>query len=125
MHLVACHTPQGPLEEAPLSALLSADLGTGDRWECFWAADTYYVRCTRSAGAVEWFMVADEESIATESAASGERRTGPRGTRVIEFPLRRLQTRVVIATAPNGRGMLVGSARRTSRARSAARRAGE
>jgi hypothetical protein len=120
MHLVACQTPQEPLEDAPMSALLTAELASGDRWESFWSSDAYFVRCTRKDGAVEWFMVADDE--AAQDDAGAARRSA--GTRVIEFPLRRMQTRVVIAKGPDGRGMLVGSARRTSH-RSTARRAGE
>lgn len=123
MHLVACQTPQEPLEDAPMSALLSAELVGADRWESFWASDAYFVRCTRADGTVEWFMVADDETPAADARTASERRARS-ATRVIEFPLRRLQTRVVVAKGPDGRGMLVGTARRTSH-RSTARRAGE
>ena len=121
MHLVACQTPQGPLEDAPLSALLAAEVEQGDQWEAFWASDSYLVRCTRAGGAIEWFMVADDE--ASIGAVEVERGKRVSGTRVLQFPLRQLQTRVVIAKGPHGRGMLVGTARRFNR--KIVRRAGE
>ena len=125
MHLVACQTPEEPLESAPMSALLSVEPGGTDRWESFWASDAYFVRCTREDGTVEWFKVADDARPDSEPVTTpNERRSRSSGTRVIEFPLRRLQTRVVVAKGPDGRGMLVGTARRTSH-RSTARRAGE
>lgn len=108
-----------------MSALLTAELASGDRWESFWSSDAYFVRCTRNDGTVAWFMVADDEAPEGDAGTTdGERGGRSAGTRVIEFPLRRMQTRVVIAKGPDGRGMLVGSARRTSH-RSTARRAGE
>jgi hypothetical protein len=120
MHFVACQTPQGPLEDAPTSALLGGDVDQGDRWDAFWSADTYLVRCTRANGTVEWFSVADDEAASPDNT---ERHQQTSGTRVIEFPLRRMQTRVVIAKGPDGRGMLVGTARRVDR--KIVRRAGE
>ena len=115
MHLVACQTPQGPLEDAPLSALLAADVEQGDRWEAFWSSDSYLVRCTRAEGAIEWFMVADDDAAiaSAEEVVQPGQRTKP--TRVLQFPLRQMQTRVVIAKGPDGRGMLVGTARRFNR----------
>jgi hypothetical protein len=111
MHLVACPTPQEPLEHAPTTALL-ADLTEGERWEGFWSSDVYFVRCTRNGGGVEWFRLADDE---VEKRVGGDPRD-PRkkeATRVLPFPSRpRLQTRVVVAKGPDGRGMLVGMARR-------------
>jgi hypothetical protein len=124
MHLVACQTPQGPLEDAPLSALLAADVEQGDRWEAFWSADSYLVRCTRAEGAIEWFMVADDEAaIVPPDEQVAERGRRATATRVIQFPLRQMQTRVVVAKGPDGRGMLVGTARRFNR--KIVRRAGE
>lgn len=107
MHLVACPTPQEPLEDAPRSALL-ADLTEGERWEGFWSSDLYFVRCTRADGSVEWFRLADD-------VQEGAPRRNE-GTRVLQFPLRapRLQTRVLVATSPAGRRMLVGTAGRSS-----------
>lgn len=99
----------------------------GDRWESFWSSDAYLVRCTRANGDVEWFMVADDAP-AKDAAAPAERTTSRRfrslEPRVIEFPLRRMQTRVVVAKGPDGRGMLVGTARRIS-TRASVRRTGE
>ena len=122
MHLVACQAPEEPLEDAPISALLSAELGVGDRWEGFWSADNYLLRCTRKDGTVDWFAVADDEAPAADAAKSTERRGRGTGTRVLQFPLRPMQTRVVVAQGPNGRGMLVGTARRQNRS---TRRSGE
>jgi hypothetical protein len=122
MHLVACQTPQGPLEDAPISALLSAELGAGDRWQGFWAADSYLLRCTREDGTVEWFAVADDAPPVEPTKESERRRRGS-GTRVLQFPLRQMQTRVVVAKGPDGRGMLVGTARRGNR--NTTRRSGE
>ena len=109
MHLVRCATPQEPLEDAPRSALL-ADFIEGEAWDGFWSSqtDAYYVRCTRTTGATEWFELADE-------AASAE----PAEARVL--PLHRGQSSsgarvtVIVAKSPSGRGMLVGTARRTAR----------
>jgi len=123
MHLVACQTPQGPLEDAPLSALLSAEVEQGDHWEAFWSSDAYLVRRTRPDGSVEWFMVADDETPIAVAEEVTERRRRGTGTRVLQFPLRQMQTRVVIAKGPDGRGMLVGTARRVNRR--IVRRAGE
>jgi len=113
MHLVACQTPQGPLEDAPLSALLGTEVDAGDTWDAFWSSDAYLVRCVHADGRVEWFEVSDEAAPVATDARKGRR--SPTGTRVIEFPLRRLQTRVVVAKGPDGRGMLVGTARRFDR----------
>jgi hypothetical protein len=123
MHLVACQTPQGPLEDAPMSALLGTDVDAGDRWDAFWSSDAYLVRCIRAGGAVEWFMVGDEEAPISAAEKLPARRAATTGTRVLEFPLRRLKTRVVLAKGPDGRGMLVGTARRPNQTR--IRRTGE
>jgi hypothetical protein len=109
MHLVSCATPPEPLEDAPTTALLS-DLTEGERWDGFWSSqsDGYYVRCTRTGGAIEWFKLADDEPVAAPRSE----------TRVLALhPKLRGQSRVnvVIAQSPSGRRMLVGSARRTSR----------
>ena len=109
MHLVSCATPQEPLEAAPRTALL-ADLVEGERWDGFWSSqsDNYYVRCTRNGGAVEWFALADDAAVGVADAEP----------RVLALrPHTRQQTRVavVVARSPNGRRMLVGSGRRTTR----------
>jgi hypothetical protein len=105
MHLVHCDTPSEPLELAPATALLP-EVAEGDAWDAFWSADAYFVRCTSSNGAVEWFAVADD--------AAPPRVAEPR-----VLTLRtRAQSRVavVIAKSPDGRRMLVGgSARRSAR----------
>ena len=109
MHLVSCSTPQEPLEAAPRTALL-ADLTEGECWDGFWSADTYYVRCTRTDGDVEWFEVADDEA-ATPSLA-----VEPKVLTIRPKTRPRAGVSVVIAQSPDGRRMLVGgSARRTTR----------
>lgn len=108
MRLVNCATPQGPLEDAPRTALL-ADLTEGERWDGFWSADAYYVRCTKDAGDVSWFRLADDLPSQASPAA---------GARVLALrPLGRSPGRVsvVVARSPSGRRMLVGSTRRPSR----------
>jgi len=105
MHLVSCATPPEPLEAAPRSALLT-DAVDGELWDGFWSSDAYYVRHTTSAGEVEWFAVADDEP------------TGSVDPRVLTLrPKTRSRSRVsvVIAQSPDGRRMLVGSARRMPR----------
>jgi hypothetical protein len=111
MHLVSCATPQEPLEAAPRTALL-ADLTEGERWEGFWSSDdAYFVRCTKENGDVQWYKLADDEVVRPKVAPA---------TRVLTFPTNgRLQTRVVVARSPSGRGMLVGSAGRVGARRSA------
>jgi len=109
MHLVSCASPQEPLEDAPKTALLT-DPAEGESWAGFWSpnSDGYYVRCTRIGGEVEWFQVADEI-------------TGPEAQIAARvFPLRpkaysQLRQTVVVARSPDGRRMLVGSARRIPR----------
>jgi hypothetical protein len=109
MHLVSCDCPQEPLENAPRSGLLD-DLTEGEQWDGFWSSgsDAYFVRCTKEGGATEWFKVADDE--ASTSVAPEPRVLTIR-------PRTRAQTRVavVVAQSPDGRRMLVGSARRTTR----------
>lgn len=109
MHLVSCACPPEPLENAPRSALL-ADLNEGECWDGFWSSgsDAYYVRCTRRGGEVEWFELADDVAV---PAAPPELRILPLR------PKTRAQTRVavVVAKSPDGRRMLVGSARRNPR----------
>jgi len=107
MHLVSCATPSEPLEDAPTTALLS-DLTEGERWDGFWSSssDGYYVRCTRTGGAIEWFKLADDEPVVTTRSE----------TRVLALhpkPRAHSRVNVVIAQSPSGRRMLVGSARRT------------
>jgi hypothetical protein len=124
MHLVACATPQEPLEDAPRTALL-ADLTEGERWEGFWSSDAYFVRCTRAAGEVEWFRLADDDD-----KQDRKKRSEKDATRVLVFPMRgpggasgiigatakpRRQTRVLVAKGPDGRRMLVGTANRAPR----------
>jgi hypothetical protein len=106
MRLVSCATPTGPLEDAPRTALL-ADLTEGERWDGFWSADAYYVRCTKDAGEIAWFRLADDVAP-----------SAPAGARVLALrPTGRSSSRVsvVVARSPNGRRMLVGSARRFPR----------
>jgi hypothetical protein len=106
MRLVSFATPQGPLEDAPRSALL-ADLTEGERWDGFWSADAYYVRCTKDAGDIAWYRLADDVAPPAQT-----------GARVLALrPQSRATSRVsvVVAQSPNGRRMLVGSARRFPR----------
>src|ERR1043165_2831514 len=88
MHLVACQTPQEPLEDAPMSALLGTEVDAGDQWNAFWSRDATLVRCINAEGSVEWFGVGDEP---TPSVTDTRKGRSPTSTRVIEFPLRRLQ----------------------------------
>lgn len=109
MHLVSRATPHEPLEAAPRTALL-ADQVEGERWDGFWSSesDAYYVRCTRDGGDVEWFELADEVALPAVEPDS----------RVLALrPKTGMQSRVavVVARSPNGRRMLVGTARRTTR----------
>jgi hypothetical protein len=111
MQLVACPTPNEPLESAPRSALL-AEPPAGEQWDGFWSADTYFVRRTTHDGQTEWFRLADEDAASRATRRVDAQRT----TRVLMFPTKaRLQTRVVVAQSPNGQRMLVGSAQRASR----------
>jgi|SRR5436309_2367950 len=106
MHLVTCAHPQEPLEDAPRTALL-ADAEDGEHWDGFWSAqsDDYFVRCTRTNGATEWFRV--EDDAATVRVAE---------PRVIELKsAHRGRVSLIVAKSPDGRRMLVGSARRTNR----------
>ena len=109
MHLVSCATPSEPLEDAPTTALLS-DLTEGERWDGFWSSlsDGYYVRCTRTGGAIEWFKLADDEPVAAPRSETRVLALHPKSRGVS-------RVNVVIAQSPSGRRMLVGSARRTSR----------
>ena len=106
MHLVACARPQEPLEDAPRSGLLSG-VAPDERWDGFWSdeSDDYFVRCTRVDGATLWFRVEDE--------TTARRTTEPRGLDLTAARLGRVA--VVVARSPNGRRMLVGSARRPHR----------
>lgn len=110
MHLVACATPQDPLEVAPRTALL-ADLTEGERWEGFWSMDAYYVRCTRKDGAVEWFELADDVAPITPRDSASD-------VRVLPFRGRHgasARVAVLVAKSPEGRRMLVGTAHRAAR----------
>jgi hypothetical protein len=123
MHLVACASPQEPLEDAPRSALL-ADLTEGERWEGFWSYDAYFVRCTKSGGEVEWFKLADDAASDT-GALRPPKNVEPR---VLPFRGRGAtgssgRVAVLVAKSPDGRGMLVGTTHRSSR--SGRRRTGE
>ena len=105
MHLVSCATPAEPLEAAPRSALLT-EAAEGEQWDAFWSSDVYYVRRTTSQGEIEWFSVADDEPTRTADL------------RVLTLrpkALTRSRVSVVVAQSPDGRRMLVGSARRTNR----------
>jgi hypothetical protein len=107
MHLVSCATPHDPLEAAPCTALLS-EAPEAERWEGFWAEDTYYVRFTARDGVESWYQLADDEPVAPRDEE----------TRVLIFrskTQRRSRVTAVVAQSPAGRRMLVGSARRTTR----------
>jgi hypothetical protein len=110
MHLVSCPAPtsQEPLEAAPQTALLM-DHAEGERWDGFWSADAYVLRCTRRGGEVEWYMLEDDAELEAH-AAEGRQPRGAAGTSDM-----RSRVNVVVARSPNGRRMLVGSARRTAR----------
>jgi hypothetical protein len=110
MHLVSCPPPtsQEPLEAAPQTALLM-DHAEGERWDGFWSADSYVLRCTRRGGEVEWYMLADEAELAAHAADGRQPRNGT------SVPDARSRVNVVVARSPNGRRMLVGSARRSAR----------
>jgi hypothetical protein len=105
MHLVSCATPSEPLETAPRSALLT-EVPEGEQWEAFWSSDVYYVRRTTAQGEVEWFSLADDEP--TRGPDLRVLTLRPKG-------LARSRVSVVVAQSPDGRRMLVGSARRTNR----------
>jgi hypothetical protein len=123
MHLVACASPQEPLEVAPRSALL-ADLTEGEQWEGFWSSDSYFVRCTKTDGDVAWFKLADEVA---DGASADARKRGE--VRVLPFRKRGVvaassgRVAVLVTTGPDGRRMLVGTAHRSPR--SGGRRTGE
>jgi hypothetical protein len=107
MHLVSCATPPEPLEDAPRSALLT-EIVEGEQWDGFWSADVYFVRRTTQAGQIEWFALEDEEPTRTIGGDA----------RVLTLrPATRARSRVsvVVAQSPDGRRMLVGSARRNPR----------
>jgi hypothetical protein len=111
MRLVPCSPPSEPLVAAPRTALLR-DLEPDTDWEGFWSdsTDAYYTRCTTSGGATHWYRITDE----TLDAASADPVQAP--ARVIPFrgdAMRRVS--LILAASPNGRQMLVGSARRAAR----------
>src|SRR6185436_13572858 len=116
MQLVPCSAPKEPLEDAPQTALVAEHVqgdGGSESWDGFWSSDAYFIRCTRENGEIEWFQLADEDGLdhAAQRADGG---------RVLTFPTKaRLQTRVILAKSPAGRGMLVGSAQRASARRTA------
>src|SRR4249920_2637101 len=99
MHLVSCPMPQEPLEAAPQTALLT-DHAEGERWDVFWSADSYVLRCTRRGGEVEWYMLEDDAELAAHSAEV--RPTARNGAADA-----RSRVNVVIARSPNGHRMLV------------------
>lgn len=110
MHLVICARPQEPLEDAPRSALLEETRtkgGTDETWDGFWSAgsDDYFVRCTSRDGTTRWFRVEDDVASVGESEPHVVALKGNGRGRVA----------LVVAQSPNGRRMLVGSARRTTR----------
>ncbi len=108
MHLVSCPTPEEPLEAAPQTALLM-DRAEGERWDGFWSADSYVLRCTRRGGEIEWYMLADEAELAVHA---GDARSPSHS---VGLPEARSRVSVVVARSPNGHRMLVGSARRSTR----------
>jgi len=112
MRLVPCSPPTEPLDAAPQTALLR-DTEPGTNWEGFWShsSDAYYTRCTTREGSSHWYRITDETM---EPAATIPARVTP--TRVLAFRgdgMRRVQ--LILASSPNGRPMLVGSARRAAR----------
>jgi hypothetical protein len=118
MHLVSCAPPQPtlhePLEAAPQTALLT-DHAEGERWDGFWWADSYVLRCTRRGGEVEWYMLADDAEL---SVHASESRPQPRnGSANVAGTAKEAKSRVnlVVARSPNGHRMLVGSGRRSAR----------
>ncbi|HSJ63358.1 MAG TPA: hypothetical protein VK922_05545 [Gemmatimonadaceae bacterium] len=75
MELVACAAPRGILEVAPTPGLRK-DSPT-ELWEGFWAEDDrFYARCTRPAGAIEWYRY-EELEVAVDRPGSGH---GPSAT---------------------------------------------
>jgi hypothetical protein len=109
MHLVICARPQEPLEDAPRSALLEeppTSNGADEKWDGFWSgqSDDYYVRCIASDGTTQWFRVEDDAPARAAEPQVVSLRGNGRG-----------RVSLVIARSPNGRRMLVGSARRTIR----------
>jgi hypothetical protein len=108
MHLAVCAAPQGPLEDAPRSALLTESTDA-ERWDAFWSADAYYVRRTSQVGEVEWFELVDDEPHALVGGTESRVLTLQTKTRP------RTRVTVVVAKSPDGRRMLVGSAGRTPR----------
>jgi hypothetical protein len=109
MHLVSCNRPEEPLEDAPRTALVSESNTTGEQWDGFWSgqSDNYYVRRTAATGDVDWFEMRDELV---------ETGPGERDARVLELrPPHPTRVALIVAQSPNGRRMLVGSARRTIR----------
>lgn len=108
MHLASCAAPQGPLEDAPRSALLTESTDV-ERWDAFWSADAYYVRRTSHLGEVEWFELVDDEP--THAVAGTDARVLTLQTKTRP----RTRVTVVVARSPDGRRMLVGSAGRTLR----------
>jgi len=110
MHLALCPCPQEPLEQAPCTALLETAQGTNstdDTWDGFWSgqSDDYYVRCTSRDGTTQWFRVEDDVAPAQLDEPDVRPLTAATRGRVA----------VIIAQSPNGRRMLVGSARRIAR----------
>jgi hypothetical protein len=118
MHLVSCTTPPGSLEAAPRTALLAdPSVSESDQWDGFWSPQTdgYYARCTHRDGEVEWFAVADEEAVsgsasvdADQVSASTDACDNPRH----DATRQSARVAVIVARSPDGRRMLVGSARR-------------
>jgi hypothetical protein len=108
MHLASCAAPQGPLEDAPRSALLTESTDA-ERWDAFWSADAYYVRRTNHVGEVEWFELVDDEPVHALAPSDARVLTLPPKTRP------RTRVTVVVAQSPDGRRMLVGSAGRAPR----------
>lgn len=111
MHLVTCARPQEPFEAAPISGLL-ADRQDGNRWDGFWAtgSDEYYVRRTSENGETEWFRLEDELP-----SRAGEAREAREVRALALRSAAQARVAVVVAKSPDGRRMLVGSARRTTR----------
>jgi hypothetical protein len=86
------------------------DHAEGERWDGFWSADSYVLRCTRRGGEVEWYMLADDAELVAHSPDIRPAARNGAGT-----PDARSRVNVVVARSPNGHRMLVGSARRSAR----------
>ena len=111
MRLVPCSPPTEPLDAAPQTALLR-DLEPGTDWAGFWSrsSDAYYTRCTTREGATHWYRISDDSEGGLTLTPTDS------GTRVLAFRGNAMRRgSMILAESPNGRPMLVGTARRGAR----------